>query len=141
MAFPLQAEERTGSPSPTAGSLPPEAATPPRRRRRRRRLPYVSGTILVVFVITGIFAPLLAPYDPETLDLAAEQCSRRGSPAAPRPHILGTDDLGRDVLSRLIYGARVSLLVAIAVVVVRRRRRCRRRRHRRLPAAGGSTPS
>ena len=117
MAFPLQAEERTGIGSADPTIEPPEPTILPRRRRRRRRLPYVSGTILLVFVICGVFAGLLAPYDPEALDLLASKQPPwfAGGTSA---HILGTDDLGRDVLSRLIFGARISLLVSLAVVLL-----------------------
>ena len=59
----------------------------------------------------------IAPYDPEALDLGASM-QPPWFAGGTSDHILGTDDLGRDVLSRLIYGARVSLLVAIAVVVI-----------------------
>jgi peptide/nickel transport system permease protein len=116
VAFPLPVEEEialTGDASLEAA----EHSVGTRRRPRRRRLPWFSGTILVIFVITGVFAGLLAPYDPEQLDLAAsmEPPWFAGGTSA---HILGTDDLGRDVLSRLIYGARVSLLVSIAVVLI-----------------------
>ncbi|MFV0309792.1 MAG: ABC transporter permease [Desertimonas sp.] len=92
-------------------------ATPEARRVRRHRRPYVSGTILALFVICGLFAPWVAPSDPEALDLGASLRPPwfAGGTSA---HWLGTDDLGRDVLSRIIHGARVSLLVALAVVVL-----------------------
>jgi peptide/nickel transport system permease protein len=116
VAFPLPVEEEvalTGDPALEAA----EHSTGTRRRRRRRRLPWFSGTILVIFVITGVFASLIAPYDPEALDLGASM-EPPWFAGGTREHILGTDDLGRDVLSRLIYGARVSLLVSIAVVLI-----------------------
>ena len=116
MAFPLPVEEEvalTGDPALAAA----EHGVGRRGRPRRRHLPWFSGSILLIFIITGVFAGLLAPYDPEALDLGAsmEPPWFAGGTSA---HILGTDDLGRDVLSRLIYGARVSLLVSIAVVVL-----------------------
>jgi peptide/nickel transport system permease protein len=116
VAFPLQAEEQSGIGAADASIEPPESTILP-RRRRRLRWPYFSGTILAVFVLTGIFAPLLAPYDPEELDLAAS-FQKPWFAGGTRAHILGTDDLGRDELSRLIYGARVSLLVSVAVVLI-----------------------
>src|SRR4051812_22898490 len=117
VAFPLPVEEEvalTGDPALEAAEHGPG---PRRRRIRRRRLPWFSGTILLVFVVTGVFASWLAPYDPEALDLGASM-QPPWFAGGSSDHILGTDDLGRDVLSRLIYGARVSLLVAIAVVVL-----------------------
>ena len=88
-----------------------------KRRRRLARWPYFSGAVLFVFVVCGIFSGLLAPYDPETPDLL-NSLQPPWFAGGTRDHILGTDDLGRDVLSRLIFGARVSLLVSIAVVLI-----------------------
>lgn len=68
--------------------------------------------ILVAFIVVALFAPLLSPYQPDAIDyLALLQ-----PPSAE--HWLGTDDLGRDVLSRLIYGTRLSLSVGFAAVLL-----------------------
>ncbi len=76
---------------------------------------FVIGTALVLAVLlAAIFAPFLAPYDPAHQDLLATLAPaawQRGGSAA---HLLGTDSLGRDVLSRVIYGARAAMIVAIA---------------------------
>jgi len=64
----------------------------------------------LVFVICGVFAPWLSPHDPTQLDLTG-----RLLPPSPQ-HWFGTDELGRDILSRTIYGARISLTVAVSVV-------------------------
>ncbi|MCU1503345.1 MAG: peptide transporter permease [Ilumatobacteraceae bacterium] len=117
MALPLQAEERSGIGSADPTIEPPEHTILPRPRRRRRRLPYISGSILTLFVLTGLFGPFLAPYDPETLQLGAS-LQPPVFASGTRAHLLGTDQLGRDELSRLIYGARISLLVALAVVLL-----------------------
>jgi peptide/nickel transport system permease protein len=77
----------------------------------------IVGFVLVGgLVFTAIFAPLLAPYDPieQNLDAIAEGCC----PGPSREHLLGVDDLGRDELSRLIYGARYSLLIGVVAVTV-----------------------
>jgi peptide/nickel transport system permease protein len=66
--------------------------------------------LMICFAAMAVFAPLLAPYNPATLDLA-----HRLAPPE-RAHWLGTDELGRDILSRVIWGARLSLTVAISVV-------------------------
>ena len=66
--------------------------------------------ILLALMTCAIFAPFLAPHDPAQLSLSA----RLSPPSAA--HWFGTDELGRDVLSRTIYGARISLTVAVAVV-------------------------
>ncbi len=69
------------------------------------------GTVLVVlFVICAVFAPWIAPQDPAHIDLPARLMGPSGG------HWCGTDELGRDVLSRLIYGARISMLVGSCVV-------------------------
>jgi peptide/nickel transport system permease protein len=122
VAFPLPVEPTADIlTSDTEAAVGPGGPDQPgltiRKVRRRRRLPYVSGTILTVFVLTGLLAPLLAPYDPELPDLGSSMQPPWFAGGSSN-HILGTDDLGRDILSRLIYGARVSLLVSLAVVVL-----------------------
>jgi peptide/nickel transport system permease protein len=115
VVYPLQADEAPATAATDAAiGLP---ARDPTVRRRRRRWPLVSGTILTVFVITGVFAPLLAPHDPEKPELL-NNLKPPWFAGGSSDHILGTDVLGRDVLSRLIYGSRVSLLVALSVVVI-----------------------
>ena len=73
-----------------------------------------GGLIVLTFVLIGILGPALAPFDPNKQDLTAMLKAPQGGTA----HVLGTDNLGRDILSRVIHGARVSLLVAFAVVFV-----------------------
>ncbi len=71
-----------------------------------------AGVVLVViFVIFALFAPWIAPRDPAAIDLPA----RLETPS--HAHWLGTDELGRDILSRVIYGARISMLVGSSVVL------------------------
>jgi peptide/nickel transport system permease protein len=86
--------------------------------RQIRRNPGAMFGLFVIgfFVFVAIFAPLLAPYDPRDQDLSliAEGCC----PGPSRDHLLGVDDLGRDELSRLIYGARYSLLIGVVAVTV-----------------------
>jgi peptide/nickel transport system permease protein len=72
-----------------------------------------AGVVLViVFILCAIFAPWLAPYDPAHINLP----TRLEAPSAA--HWCGTDELGRDILSRLIYGARISMLVGSSVVAM-----------------------
>lgn len=68
--------------------------------------------MLALLVAAGLFAPWLAPFDPQHQNLMMALTP----PQPAGPHLLGTDHVGRDLLSRIIYGARVSLLIAIAVV-------------------------
>ena len=79
-----------------------------------RRQPLAAAGILLLlgFILAALFAPLLAPHDPAALNLN----DRMASPAAT--HLFGTDELGRDILSRTLYGARISLVVAISVVAL-----------------------
>ena len=73
----------------------------------------IAGLVLTaLFALCALFAPLVAPQDPAQIDLPA----RLASPSAA--HWLGTDELGRDLLSRVIYGARISMLVGTSVVAV-----------------------
>lgn len=72
----------------------------------------ITGTIILVSIIVALFANVIAPYDPNAVDTSASYTSFL-SPG----HLLGTDQLGRDLLSRLIVGARSSLLDAFLIVV------------------------
>ncbi|MER7395786.1 ABC transporter permease [Streptomyces sp. NPDC000151] len=71
-----------------------------------------AGTVIALIILAAVFAPLLAPYDPNAVDPMA--VSQGGSAA----HWLGTDNTGRDILSRLLYGARPSLLAPALVTVL-----------------------
>jgi peptide/nickel transport system permease protein len=74
-----------------------------------------GGLIVALFILVGIAGPSIAPYDPNKQELTRMMKAPEGVGAA---NPLGTDNLGRDMLSRIIHGARVSLLVAFAVVFV-----------------------
>jgi len=78
----------------------------------RQRLALAGLLLLLIFGLCALLAPLLAPHDPAQLNLA----TRLTPPSAA--HWFGTDELGRDVLSRTLFGARVSLTVAFAVVAI-----------------------
>jgi len=79
----------------------------------RNRLAVIGAVVLTGFVVCAIFAPYIAPHSPLQMDLT----SLLKPPGTPG-HLLGTDNLGRDVLSRLIYGSRISLSVGLVVVSV-----------------------
>jgi len=80
------------------------------RRFKRNRLALFGAVIILSLAVTAIIAPLIAPFDPNQQDIL----HRLEPPSAK--HFLGTDDLGRDLLSRIIYGTRVSLLVGFVAV-------------------------
>src|SRR5258706_4120602 len=82
-------------------------------KRLLRNFAFTFGAILtVVLVVVALAAPLLSPYDPNVQDTS------RRLEAPSREHLLGLDDLGRDVLSRIVWGARVSLRVGFSVVIL-----------------------
>lgn len=82
------------------------------RRLRRHKGAMISLTFIVLLILVAIFAPVLAPHDPNAQDL-------NGIYAPPSAHYpLGQDDLGRDLLSRVIYGSRISLAVGFSVAIM-----------------------
>ncbi|SDS90451.1 dipeptide/oligopeptide/nickel ABC transporter permease/ATP-binding protein [Microbacterium paraoxydans] len=81
------------------------------RRFLRHPGGYIPLAIFVLIVLVGVFAPLLAPMDPNLVDLAAAK-----APPSPE-HLLGGDSTGRDILSRLIYGTRTTLWGALITIV------------------------
>ena len=92
----------------------------PKRERSRwlwlnallRRAPAVAALVVItVIVLAGILAPLVAPYDPN-----AQEYGFMEAPSVT--HWLGTDDLGRDLFSRIVYGARISLFVGVVTVLL-----------------------
>src|SRR3989475_7701478 len=82
-----------------------------RRTARHNPLAATGLVLVVIFVISALFAPWIAPQDPAHIDLP----TRLERPSSA--HWCGTDELGRDILSRLIYGARISMFVGGSVVV------------------------
>jgi ABC-type dipeptide/oligopeptide/nickel transport system permease subunit len=78
-----------------------------RRMVRENKLAVISFGVIILFILAAVFAPLLTPYTYDEMDLA----NRLAPPSAAHP--LGTDEGGRDVFTRLLYGARVSLLIGI----------------------------
>lgn len=82
------------------------------RNLKSNPLAVIGLTIIVLFIALSLLAPLLAPYDPATQNLG----NRLAFPSAE--HWFGTDELGRDILSRILYGGRVTLGMVIAVVVL-----------------------
>jgi peptide/nickel transport system permease protein len=77
---------------------------------RHNRLAAIGMVLVTIFVLFALFAPWIAPQSPSQINLAA-----RLRPASAA-HWFGTDELGRDILSRVIYGARISMLVGSSVV-------------------------
>ena len=91
-----------------------------------RRWPVIPGAVIVLLIIMGVFGPQIAPHDPVISDARAtrippvgmETCLRGKCKVGTWEHPLGTDHVGRDVLSRIIVGSRISLIVAAISLVV-----------------------
>ena len=90
----------------------------------RQRSAIIGGTILVFLVLVAIFAPLIAPFDPEEVLIGKEDIKKRsdpcihlfGCPEDQPQHIIGTDGNVRDVFSRIVYGTRISLFIGFSTV-------------------------
>ena len=82
------------------------------KRLKKNKMAMFCAIIVILLVLIAIFAPMLAPYDPDVQDYA----SILQSPS--KAHLLGTDEYGRDILSRIIYGTRVSLSVGLLAQVL-----------------------
>jgi peptide/nickel transport system permease protein len=104
--------------APAEAVLPARAAPARGRRRHARGLIALGGGFVALLVLVAVAAPLLAPQDPIHQTLRDRLAPPTWSGGDGRAHLLGTDHLGRDVLSRVIYGSRVSLVVGFAAVVV-----------------------
>lgn len=107
---------------PTPAPLPERAAAPPKPKslwqyawRRLLRKPAAIASLLYILllIVVAIGAPRIAPYPYQIQDFSAS----RAAPFTPG-HLLGADDLGRDILSRIIYGARVSMAVGFGVAAI-----------------------
>ncbi len=102
-----------------AGIAVPSMRTPPRsqagliwRRFRRHRLAVLAASVLAIMVVLVVLAPIIAPYKFDAIDMAHIK-------EAPSPvHIMGTDDLGRDLFTRILYGGRISLTIGIFAALV-----------------------
>ena len=78
---------------------------------------WVGGAILALLVVCGVAAPLIAPRDPQAQTLEDRLRPPRWSENGLQAYLLGTDNLGRDMLSRIVYGSRISLMVGAATVI------------------------
>lgn len=108
-------QEPRGKLAESLGAATREHASPRRRALRqflRHRMAMVSAAVLLLLVLTAIFAEQIAPYDP----VEPHFTDSRSAPNAQ--YWLGTDDLGRDILSRMIFAARISVSVGIVAVTI-----------------------
>lgn len=85
------------------------------RRMRKNRLAIIGLGIIGLLVLTAVFAPLIAPYKPDRQNIGlASACSGPCPPSAK--HWFGTDQLGQDIFSRVVYGARISVIIGVVAV-------------------------
>jgi len=82
------------------------------KRLRRNTLSFAAGIVILAITLMAIFAPLLAPYDPNATD------ANQALQSVSRQHWMGTDIFGRDILSRVIFAARVDLLIALVATLI-----------------------
>ena len=102
-------------------ALPPKPRSPFREgigRLVRNRTAVAGLIIITVFLLMALLAPWLAPRDPLAQALYAKLKPPFWDPAGSFDHLLGTDDFGRDLLSRIIYGSRISMLVGLVSVTI-----------------------
>jgi peptide/nickel transport system permease protein len=106
-----------GTPSDLRLAPPAQLLAIPAARHRAPFRPklWVGGLIVLGLILLGIFGPITAPYDPNEQHLRESLVGPQWFGAA---HFLGTDNLGRDILSRIMHGAQISLIIAVAVVVI-----------------------
>ena len=88
------------------------------RRMYQLRLGVLGAVLLLVLIVAAVFAPYIAPYDPYAQTITQRLVPPVFLEGGSWAHILGTDQLGRDLFSRIVYGARVSLIVGIGAVCV-----------------------
>jgi peptide/nickel transport system permease protein len=103
---------------PVGGAVALPAEAPPRVALRGRRLPLFPLSIIVVFVLAAVFAGVLSPADPDEQSLRHRFTPPVWDERGTWKHVLGTDRLGRDMLSRVIWGARVSLTAGVLTVLL-----------------------
>ena len=107
--------------APPGGDAPPVRQSPFAaflRRSRRHGGLLLGASVLFVIVAAALAAPLIAPHDPYAQNLAQRLIPPIWHPKGSWDHVLGTDKLGRDYFSRLLFGARISLLIGLLTVVI-----------------------
>jgi len=89
-----------------------------RTRQAMHGAPIIATALVVIFVVAAILAPLIAPYDPAEQNFIASLSPPAWQEDGTLANLLGGDNLGRDILSRLIYGARLSLIIAVFAIAL-----------------------
>ncbi len=84
----------------------------------KRKTALIGSIIVLIVIISALLAPFISPYDPNESDLSKRLLPPSWEERGSQENILGTDHLGRDILSRIIYGTRISLIVGIVTVLI-----------------------
>jgi peptide/nickel transport system permease protein len=116
MSDPLTDPARAGAdaaPAEAAEDLPPTPRRLALRRARGHGGLLIGGGMMAALILIALCAPLIAPHDPYAQSLASRMLPPAWAEGGDRAYLLGTDANGRDYLSRLIYGARISLLIGL----------------------------
>jgi len=103
------------------GTAPPATSVARRatwRRLMRLRWGVAAAVVLLLIIASAVLAPLIAPHDPLTVDIRHRLSPPAWMDRGTAEHLLGTDQVGRDLLARMIYGGRVSLVVGVAAVLI-----------------------
>jgi len=103
---------------PQVGVGTPEVGRATVRRLARLRWGVIAAVILLLIVATAALAPWVAPHDPLAVDIRHRLAPPQWMEGGSSEHLLGTDQVGRDLLARMIYGGRVSLVVGIGAVLI-----------------------
>ena len=118
----MAAENRIATPPEVEESVAPPIAQPGRLGRfwnEARRYPlFPIALLLIMLVIPALFSDLIAPHDPETGSLSARLQPPFWMEGGDLNHLLGTDRVGRDILSRIMHGARVSVTIAAIAILI-----------------------
>jgi peptide/nickel transport system permease protein len=99
-------------------SAAPEATSAIRSRLLRLRWGLAAAGVLVLIVASAVLAPWISPHDPLAVNIRHRLAPPAWMDQGSAAHLLGTDQVGRDLLSRMIYGGRVSLVVGVAAVLI-----------------------
>src|SRR5450755_2411972 len=102
----------------TTIDITPNLSAPHRPTAFRRFAALLGAAIVGTVLLVAIFAPYLTPHDPFAQDLGLRLVPPAWMEGGQPAHLLGTDQIGRDYLSRLIYGARISMLIGVLTVIV-----------------------
>lgn len=116
-----QVPDTPATANPASAAVSEQLLSPGRlmlHRALHHRGMWIGGSVFFFFVLMALFAPLLTTYDPASQHLAQSLIPPVWADGGSTQHLLGTDRMGRDYLARLLYGARISLLIGFATILI-----------------------